>query len=63
MDEPKVLWVNDLARRYGKDRVTIWRWCEAKKLPPIEVKIGTHTGWYESTILAFERRSAVVAAA
>ena len=49
----------DLARRYDVDRVTIYRRERANRLPPPDVIIGRHRGRYETTIIAFERASAV----
>jgi len=55
--DTRVLWQLDLAKRYDVDRVTIYRWERANRLPPPDVIIGRHRGRYETTIVAFERAS------
>ena len=57
MNDTRVLWQLDLARRYGVDRVTIYRWERKHRLPPPDVIIGRHRGRYETTIIAFEHAS------
>jgi len=54
----RVLWQMDLARRYGVDRITVYRWEREKKLPPPDVVIGRKRGRYESSLREFERTSA-----
>ena len=54
-EQQKVLWQNNLAKRYGRDRTCIWRWAVQGKLPPADVQISGRFGWYESTIIEFER--------
>ena len=54
-DDTRVLWQMDLAKRYDVNRVTIYRWERANRLPPPDVIIGRHRGRYETTMLAFER--------
>jgi len=51
----RVLWPVDLAKRYGLNRTTIWRWQQAGHLPPCDVHIGPREGWYERTIVNHER--------
>ena len=57
LSDTRVLWQLDLAKRYGVDRVTIYRWERANRLPVPDVIIGLHRGRYETTIIAFERAS------
>lgn len=57
-DAGRILFKPDLARRYGKARETIWRWCRDGKLPPPDVHIAGHAGWRESTIRAHESAAA-----
>jgi hypothetical protein len=53
----RVLWQVDLAKRYRVDRITIYRWERASRLPPPDIIIGRRRGRYESTIVVFERAS------
>ena len=57
LSDTRILWQLDLAWRYDVDRVTIYRWERANRLPPPDVIIGRHRGRYETTIIAFERAS------
>jgi predicted site-specific integrase-resolvase len=49
------LWQTDLAKRYDVDRVTIYRWEQANRLPAPDVIVGRRRGRYETTMLAFDR--------
>jgi hypothetical protein len=53
--DTRVLWRTDLATRYDVDRVTIYRWERANRLPPPDVIMGRRRGRYEATMLAFDR--------
>jgi hypothetical protein len=54
--DERVFFPPDLVKRYGRCRETLWRWRVSGKLPPPDVKIAGHDGWYESTIRAHEQR-------
>ncbi len=51
------VWPIDLARRYRRDPITVWRWQRNGKLPPPDIEIGGRKGWRLSTIEDFERAS------
>jgi hypothetical protein len=53
-DDERVLFKPDLAKRYNKARETIWRWQVSGKLPPPDVRVAGHEGWYQRTIRAHE---------
>lgn len=55
--EDRILWQVDLARRFGFDRVTVYRWCIEGKLPRPDVVFGRRRGWYLSHIIAWEAAS------
>ena len=51
--ESRILRANELARRLGISRVTLWRW-ERQGLIPPKLKLGPNTvGWLESEIEAW----------
>lgn len=47
-----------LMERYGRTRMTIWRWESVGHLPKPDMIIAGKPGWYPKTILEFERQSA-----
>lgn len=51
----RVLFQADVARRYGVDRVTIFRWEQSGRLPPADVKIGRRRGRYLSKLREWEQ--------
>lgn len=56
-EDDRLLWQVDLARRYGFDRVTIYRWDVEGRLPRPDVIFGRRRGWYERTIRQWEAAS------
>lgn len=50
----RVLFQADVARRYGIDRVTVYRWEQDGRLPPADVVIGRRRGRYLSTLREWE---------
>lgn len=53
-----IWWAEDLRLRYRKSRLTIWRWVTEGHLPKPDVHLADKDGWYPSTIIEHERRSA-----
>ena len=54
---PRIFWQSDLRERYDIGRTTLYRWQRSKLLPPPDVIMGRLTGWYEPTIVEFERKT------
>jgi predicted DNA-binding transcriptional regulator AlpA len=50
-----VLWLKDLAERWGVSEVTLWRWRNKGRIPQPTIQIGIRSGWAVGVIEAFEQ--------
>lgn len=59
--ERQLLFQRHLAKRWRKDRTTIYRMARAGKLPPPDAVINGASAWFEETIERAERESVAAA--